>query len=319
MPTTISSHLRSAITPILMLALLTAPYSAWSKNGFDLSNSLINAGEILSGGPAKDGIPAIDKPRFILGNSADFMDQDDRILGIEINGAARAYPIRILNWHEIVNDRIGDHSFAVTYCPLCGTGVAFSSSVKDRMLNFGVSGLLYNSDVLLYDRNTQSLWSQIMGQAVSGPLAGERLTPLAISHTTWRAWLGEHPETSVLSTNTGFQRNYNRDPYAGYEKSRSLYFATTHKAPSNYHPKERVLGLQSGGSYKAYPFIELNKRGETNFKDRLNGAEYLVKWDEKNQSGNIYDSNGTMIPTIQSYWFAWFTFHPETEIFKAGR
>jgi len=210
MPTTISLHLRSAITPILMLTLLAAPYSAWSKNGFDLSNSLINAHEILSGGPAKDGIPAIDKPRFMAGKTADSMHPDDRILGIDIKGTTKAYPIRILNWHEIVNDHIGNRSFAITYCPLCGTGAALSSSVKDRMLNFGVSGLLYNSDVLLYDRNTQSLWSQIMGQAVSGPLAGERLTPLAISHTTWRAWLGEHPDTSVLSTNTGFQRNYKR-------------------------------------------------------------------------------------------------------------
>ena len=317
MPTT--SILQRFISPLLMIAMLGIPYTAWSKNGFNLSNSLINPGEILSGGPAKDGIPAIDNPKFMPGTAASFLNADDRILGIEINGTTKAYPIRILNWHEIVNDHIGDSSFSVTYCPLCGTGAAFSSAVNDKKLNFGVSGLLYNSDVLLYDRNTQSLWSQIMGQAISGPLVGQKLSPLAISHTTWRAWLAAHPKTSVLSTDTGFRRNYKRDPYAGYAKSRSLYFATSRKAPSIYHPKERVLGLQNRDSYKAYPFIELNKKGQHSFKDTLNGTEYLVKWDEKNQSGNIYDNNGTMIPTIQSYWFAWFTFHPETQVFKADK
>ncbi len=316
---TLSSSVRSATTLTLIMALLATPGATWAKNSFDLSNSLINADEILSGGPPKDGIPAIDNPRFIPGKAAAFMRPNDRILGVVINGTTKAYPIRILNWHEIVNDRIDNNFFAVTYCPLCGTGVAFSAAVNHRMLNFGVSGLLYNSDVLLYDRNTQSLWSQILGQAISGELVGQKLTPIALSHTTWRAWFAEHPDTSVLSTTTGFRRNYNRDPYAGYEKSRSLYFATSRKAPSTYHPKERVLGLQSGNSYKAYPFIELNKKSQPRFKDTLNGTEYLVKWDKKNQSGNIYDNNGTMIPTIQSYWFAWFTFHPETQVFKADQ
>jgi len=316
MPT--ASILQRFISSLLVIAMLGIPYTAWSKNGFDLSNSLINPGEILSGGPAKDGIPAIDNPKFLPGSAASFLNADDRILGIEMNGTARAYPIRILNWHEIVNDRIGDNYFSVTYCPLCGTGVAFSSQVNNNKLNFGVSGLLYNSDVLLYDRSTQSLWSQIMGQAISGPLVGQKLTPLAISHTTWRAWLAEHPKTSVLSTDTGFRRNYKRDPYAGYAKSRSLYFATSRKAPSTYHPKEQVLGLQDGDSYKAYPFSELNRLGKASFKDKLNGTEYLVKWDARNQSGNIFRYDGNMVPTIQSFWFAWFTFHPDTLVFKAN-
>ena len=314
-----TSILSRAVLLLLILAVASASAAVSSKNGFDLGNSLISPGEILSGGPPKDGIPAIDQPRFLPGAAASFMRPEDRVLGIDIDGTARAYPIRILNWHEIVNDRIGDSSFAITYCPLCGTGVAFSSAVNGQMLNFGVSGLLYNSDVLLYDRNTGSLWSQIMGQAISGPMAGQRLTPLAISHTTWRAWLAQHPGSAVLSTDTGFRRNYERDPYAGYEKSRSLYFATSRQAPGSYHPKERVLGLQNGNSYRAYPFIELNKLGKSSFRDRLNGTEYQVKWDAENQSGSIHTTDGTMVPTIQSYWFAWFTFHPETEVFQADQ
>jgi Protein of unknown function (DUF3179) len=313
-----SIHRLSQSITLLLVSLLIAPVSAWSKNGFDLSNALINVNKILSGGPSKDGIPAIDNPRFTPGNNAEFLTTEDRILGIELNGRAKAYPIKILNWHEIVNDKIGGNNFTVTYCPLCGTGVAFSAEVNGKMLNFGVSGLLYNSDVLLYDRDTQSLWSQIMGQAVSGQLVGQKLTAIALSHTTWHAWLQQHPDSLVLNTDTGFHRNYDRNPYAGYEKSRDIYFKTSHKAPDYYHPKERVLGLESGGSFKAYPFIELNKQGQTRFKDSFDGQRFTIEWDDKNQSGNIYAANGKMIPAIQGYWFAWFAFHPNTEVFKAN-
>lgn len=303
---------------LLLASLLIAPGSAWSKNGFDLSNAIIKGDEILSGGPGKDGIPAIDNPRFTPGKNAEFLTKEDRVLGVDINGISKAYPIKILNWHEIVNDKIGEKKFTITYCPLCGTGVAFSAELNGKMLDFGVSGLLYNSDVLLYDRDTQSLWSQIMGQAVSGQLVGQKLTTIALSHTTFGAWLQEHPDTLVLDTDTGFRRNYDRNPYDGYEKSRDIYFKTSHKAPDYYHPKERVLGLESGGSFKAYPFIELSKQGKANFEDSFDGKQVIIKWDEKSQSGNIYAANGKMTPTIQSYWFAWFAFHPNTEVFKAN-
>ena len=169
-----------------LLALVLASFisascdAASSKNGFDVGNSSIPVAEILSGGPPRDGIPSIDDPHFITSDRADFLDPEDRVIGVSRNGEARAYPIAIMNWHEIVNDRIGDESIVVTYCPLCGTGMVF---LAPPGLEFGVSGLLYNSDVLLYDRQSESLWSQIMMQAVSGERLGEKLNLLPASRS----------------------------------------------------------------------------------------------------------------------------------------
>jgi len=150
-------------------------------NGFDVTDAIIPVKKIASGGPPRDGIPAINEAKFVNPAEAKFLDPDSRVLGVEIEGVAKAYPIAILNWHEIVNDRIGTQHLAVTYCPLCGTGMVFASNVGDTALVFGVSGLLYNSDVLLYDRNTESLWSQLMRKAVSGPLKNELWSKVVFS------------------------------------------------------------------------------------------------------------------------------------------
>lgn len=303
---------------VLGVFVVKMAISGGHTNGFDLTNSILPKQQILHGGPPKDGIPALSDPKFITAAEVDFIDGDDRVIGIVINGEARAYPIAILNWHEIVNDRIDDRHFAVTYCPLCGTGVAFDASIDGKPTEFGVSGLLYNSDVLLYDRETESLWSQIMSQSVSGQRVGQSLTPLPITHTTWRAWLRKHPETLVLSDDTGHFRDYRRDPYAGYEKSRGTYFAVNNEAPDNYHPKEVVLGLNVDGVYKAYPFVELDKHGKSRFNDRVNGADFTIDWDSENRSVTITDDQGNPVAGIQGFWFAWFAFHPDTEVFKAG-
>ena len=286
-------------------------------NGFDISKALIPAEEILPGGPPRDGIPAIDHPKFIPAKDADFLGPDDRILALQIGGTAKAYPIKILNWHEIVNDHIASQAVTITYCPLCGTGVAFDAEADGRSRSFGVSGLLYNSDVLLYDRETESLWSQILGKAVSGRFMGTPLRPIPLEHTTWHDWQQRYPDTLVLSTNTGFGRDYNRNPYAGYEKSRELYFSVTHSAPPRYHPKERVLGLNANGVFKAYPYIELNRQAKRSFQDKINGQGYTIQWNPEHQAGRIFDADGHEMPVITGFWFAWFTFHPETRVFSA--
>ncbi len=311
---------RILILAVLLLGLVAINFTATagSKNGFDVSNASIPVDEILAGGPPKDGIPALSDPELIDALDATYLQPNDRILGIEIDGIARAYPISILNWHEIVNDQINHQQFAVTFCPLCGTGVAFSSNVAGKVTEFGVSGLLYNSDVLLYDKNTESLWSQIMGVAISGALVGEKLKSIPISHTTWRDWLAQHPDTRVLSTDTGYARDYARNPYAGYEQSRQLFFGVNNKAPENYHPKEQVFGLEFNGVYKAYPFTELEKHGKPRFKDSVNGISVTIDWDSKNQSVIILNSDGVKIAGIQGYWFAWFAFHPDTLVFEAS-
>ena len=291
--------------------------SAGSSNGFDLSVSTLPRDEIISGGPPRDGIPALSDPSLIAAEDAHYLEPTDRIVGISLKGQARAYPIAILNWHEIVNDSIEGLRIAVTYCPLCGTAVAFDATIDGSPTDFGVSGLLYNNDVLLYDRETESLWSQILGEAISGEQVGKKLATLPLSHTTWRDWRSKHPDTLVLSDDTGHFRDYQRDPYAGYEKSRHTFFAVNNTAPDYYHPKEVVVGLGIDGVYKAYPFVELEKQGKSRFSDSVNGNRFNFTWDSANRSVTITDSNGQLVAGIQGYWFAWFAFHPDTEVYKA--
>ena len=304
----------------LLMGLFAYKYaiSAGPTNGFDLSNSLLPVEQIFHGGPPRDGIPALSDPKLIKAAQAKYLQSTDRDVGVVLHGEARAYPIAILNWHEIVNDEINGQHFAVTYCPLCGTAVAFEASIDGKATDFGVSGLLYNSDVLLYDRETESLWSQILGKAVAGKRVGKHLTPIPISHTTWRAWRSKHPATQVMSDETGHFRDYGRNPYAGYEESRSTYFAVNNEAPDTYHPKEVVVGLGIDGIYKAYPFIELDKQGKRRFSDSVNGTNFNFEWDSDNRNITITDTAGKPVASIQGFWFAWFAFHPDTEVFRAA-
>jgi len=307
------------ITGLLMvLFIYKFAISAGPANGFDLSNSTLPVEQILHGGPPRDGIPALSDPKLITAAQATYLQPTDRIVGIELHGEARAYPIAILNWHEIVNDQIDGQRFAITYCPLCGTAMAFESSIDGKPTDFGVSGLLYNSDVLLYDRETESLWSQILGKSVAGKRVSTLLTAIPISHTTWRDWRERHADTLVMSNDTGHPRDYSSNPYAGYEQSRSTYFAVNNEAPDTYHPKEVVLGLGVDGVYKAYPFVEFEKQGKRFFTDSINGTLFNFDWDSVNRSITITDSLGKPVAGIQGFWFAWFAFHPDTRVFTAA-
>lgn len=307
---------RVFIFAVLILFSCSLNVSAKEKNGFDLNNSIIDESLILFGGPAKDGIPALDNPRFIPNDEATYLEEGDRVLGLRIGTTAKAYPIRILNWHEVVNDDIDGSSFIVSYCPLCGTGAVFSASVEGKILDFGVSGLLYNSDVLLYDRQTESLWSQIRGQSISGPHAGTTLNQLPVTHTSWQRWREQHPDTLVLSRETGHNRDYTRNPYKGYSLSEQLYFPVEHVSSSTLHQKETVLGISIDSKYKAYPFSTLKSQGQKRFSDSLNGQSYTVIWDEEGYSATAIDTNGVPLQQIQGFWFAWFAFHPTTEIYS---
>jgi hypothetical protein len=316
---------RGAASGIVFLiiagGLFFSAATAAGKNGFDLSDALVPADEILRGGPPRDGIPAIDKPRFVAADAADFLSDDDRVLGMVIGDAARAYPIKILDWHEIVNDAIGDAQFAVTYCPLCGTGAVFDAEVGGEARVFGVSGLLYNSDVLLYDRKSESLFSQLLAQAVSGPLAGEKLKLLPAQHTTWGDFRARYPNAEVLSDDTGHLRDYRRSPYGNYARSETLYFPVANKAPREYHPKEVVLGVSISGAHKAYPYIELDKQNLAEFADEVGGEKITIRWDSQNRSARAFSSSSAgdeEIAAIAGFWFAWFAFHPDTAVFRAA-
>ncbi|MEW8507126.1 MAG: DUF3179 domain-containing protein [Candidatus Thiodiazotropha sp.] len=301
------------ILAVAYLWIATADARSY-KSGFDVTDALIPIEQILPGGPPKDGIPAIDSPKFISAHEVDYLTPEDRVLGLAYNGQVKAYPIAILNWHEIVNDQFGSEPVAITFCPLCGTGIAFKSKQNNRSLSFGVSGLLYNSDMLLYDRDSESLWSQIRMQAVSGKLKGQHLQPIALHHTTWSDWLERYPGSQVLSDDTGFSRNYRRSPYGDYETSRAIYFPVEFSA-KGYHPKERVVGVTIDGINKAYPFVELSKT-TGRLKDDVGGETIEVHYDVENQTAAVFNSTGEMIHSITAFWFAWYTFHPDTLLFQ---
>lgn len=285
-------------------------------NGFDLSSTAIPVEQILRGGPPKDGIPAIDYPIFEAAGEATWLPPEARVMGLVKDGIARAYPIAILNWHEIVNDEINGQPVVVTFCPLCNTGVVFDGMVNGVATTFGVSGLLYQSDVLLYDRETDSLWSQIMSGAVSGARKGHQLTMLPVQHTTWQAWQQAHPTTQVLSRQTGFNRDYSRNPYAGYESSPTTLFPVSTRAPNTWHAKEWVLGVSFNNQHKAYPFEELAQHGEATFTDSIGGVDYTVVWDAQHRNAYI-EQAAEQLPSLVAFWFAWYAFYPGTEVFVA--
>jgi hypothetical protein len=295
------------------------PADRFAYNGFDVSNALIPVQAIERGGPPKDGIPAIDRPKFVSASAAR-LAPTDRVLGLQLQGVEKAYPVRILNWHEVVNDQFGAHPVAITYCPLCGTGVAFDARLGDRVLNFGVSGLLYNSDVLLYDRGTDSLWSQLKQLAVAGPLKGSSLTALPLEHTTWKDWFARHPDTLVLSTETGHVRDYGRDPYEGYDKVARLMFSVSHR-DERIPVKEWVLGVSIGTARKAYPFTALERAtgGAGELKDMVGGQPIVVRYDRQHRTARAFDGQQRPLPAVTAFWFAWVAFNPATEVFSPER
>lgn len=289
-------------------------YYAQEKNGFDLSTAAIPISEIKDGGPPKDGIPSIDNP-ILLNASEVSLSTNDRILGVYENGIAKAYPIAILNYHEVVNDNFGDKAVVVTYCPLCGSGIAFDAKVNDKTHTFGVSGLLYNSDVLLYDRQTESLWSQLKYEAVSGSMLGNELKILNTANTTWGNWKQRHPKSLVMSENTGFIRDYTRNPYPGNDTSKRTYFPVNQE-DDRFHPKEMVIGIEINKQTKAYLFSELEKLEGKVLEDTFEGQKLRVKYNREVQSAEIVDAQGNLLPGITNFWFAWFAFNPDTEVYQ---
>ncbi|MCK5190294.1 MAG: DUF3179 domain-containing protein [Methylococcales bacterium] len=302
---------------VLVLNIYCTLSLAQSKNGFDLQGSLIPVQQILAGGPARDGIPSIDQPKFVLADKAGYLQDDSPVLGINYQGVTKAYPINILNWHEIVNDQFNQQPVVITFCPLCGSGMAFSALINGKAHSFGVSGLLYNSDVLLYDRQTQSLWSQLMTQSISGPHKGKRLLSLPVQHTAWLDWKTQYPDTLVLSTDTGYRRNYKNSPYAKYLDSPQTMFPLS-SVSRRYHPKEEVLGIEIASHYKVYPFLELEK-SPAEFTEIVNGQSITIRYDRKYRSATVFDQQGKQLAGVRTFWFAWYAFHPETEVYVASK
>lgn len=232
----------------------------------DWERHTIDFDEILSGGPPRDGIPSIDEPTFVsLDEAGIWLATNEPVIAVEINGEARAYPLQILTWHEIVNDTISDVPIIVTFCPLCNSALVFDRRFEDQVFEFGTSGLLRNSDLIMYDRTTESLWQQFTGEGIVGELAGERLTFLPSTLVSFKDFSDAYPEGVVLSQATGFQRAYGRNPYAGYD-SIEQPFLFDGELDGRLPAMARVVtvSLIDAGVDVAYPVPDLAEIGVIN-------------------------------------------------------
>lgn len=315
---------------------------------------LIPEDEVFDGGPGKDGIPALSNPEFIAADQAGYLQAGDLVLGMKVDNVIKAYPHDILDWHEIINDDVGRKKVAVTYCPLTGTGIGWNRFIDGSETTFGVSGLLYNTNLIPYDRKTDSYWSQIRMESVHGELIGKDAVTYQLVETTWETWKGLYPKTEVVSTNTGFNRNYGVYPYGNYKSSNTLIFPVS-PSDDRLHPKERVHGIilddnayvfrfesfkgnktaiihdilketpvvVIGNEQKNFIVSFINEDGKS-FSGVENGEDGTVFKDNQN---NYYDMFGYVVqgpatgerlqPTVSfiGFWFSFGAFYPNPKIY----
>ena len=238
--------------------------------------------QIVSGGPGKDGIPALTNPTVVSAEAVDaFLLPDDLVLGLVENGEARAYPHAVLWWHEIINDVLGGRPILVTFCPLTGSGIAQDPVIDGQLHNFGVSGLLFDNNLIMFDRTTDSLWSQMRLQSICGSFTGAAPPLLPIVQTTWSAWKAMHPSTTAVSFDTGFSRNYDVYPYGDYDRvdNPTLLFPQPTPDP-RLPPKENVLGVRHGGGSHVYSMTRMSSVASRMLvHDDVDGLAVLVAFD----------------------------------------
>ncbi len=309
--------------------------------------------DIITGNPHKDGIPSIDEPVYESVGAADqYLDNDGYGLVVEAGGEERFYPYQILVWHEIVNDTFNGEALAVTYCPLCFTGVVFERMIAETVVEFGTSGKLYNSNLLMYDRKTESLWSQAMGEAVVGDLTGARLKLYPSLTISWTEFKQNYPGGEVLSRQTGHTRDYTSDPYGprGYYEDASVWFPLSNE-DARAHPKTVIYGYRSATAQKAYALDAVEQKVLIN--DQVGEEAVLIFWDsdlstvrgfsrqldgvmlEFEQTdeffkdvatGSLWNTQGEAVSgdyrgrrlesliLKNSFWFSWATTYPQTDL-----
>ncbi len=222
--------------------------------------SLVPLDQIRSGGPPPDGIPPIDDPKYVSVRAANkWLRGREPVLSLIYKGQARAYPLQIMTWHEIANDTIAGDPITVTFCPLCNSGIAFDRRVRGRVLDFGTSGRLYRSNLVMYDRQTKSLWIQFTGRSVTGPFIGTDLRKVPVQMVSWTEFKRSHPDGRVLSRETGHSRDYGHNPYAGYDDINASPFLFDAEIDDRLAPMERVVALTVGDKSKAYRYSSLQK------------------------------------------------------------
>jgi hypothetical protein len=295
----------------------------------DFSKHNVPLSEIQSGGPGKDGIPALDRPSFASARSIDFLKPKEPVIALIVGRDVRAYPIQILVWHEIVNDRVGGVPVAVTFCPLCNTAIVFDRRVGGRMLSFGTTGNLRNSDLVMYDRQTESWWQQFGGEGIVGKYTGTQLRQLPARIVSWRTFLKAHPNGLVLTRHTGFSRPYGNSPYLGYDDvSSPPFFPAAHQDDARLQPKERVVFLERGRDVVAIPFSTLARRHVVTV--RVGGHRFVVHWRRgvnssldtggitrgANVGGAEVREDGRLVRFDEPFWFAVAAFRPNVRIVR---
>lgn len=265
--------------------------------------------QLSQGCPRRDCIPSIDAPRFAPGDRAEHVGATDLVLGLHIGGVARAYPTSILNFHEIVNDTLAGQPVAVTFCPLCGSGTAVRRVLDGKVVEFGVSGLLFDSDLVMYDRDSHSLWQQITGRAFVGPRRGTQLESLPLAMTTWAEWQAAHPHSEVLLPPSHALGDYRRDPYQGYLQKAELMFPVRAN-DLRVHPKTVVHGIELGTAAAAVS--ERLLRADTTVSQTV--GEHALTWTLGADGQVSVQVDGAPASAVahRMFWFAWYTFHPHT-------
>ena len=268
----------------------------------------IDLAELLNGGPPKDGIPSIDAPQFDRADTTPFADSE-WVVGIEVNGEAKAYPYGVLNWHEIVNDTVGGVNVAISYCPLCDTILAFNR----HDTTYGVSGKLYQSCLVMYDRADDTLYAQPWGLGVVGPEVNRFLERLPAVKTRLGNWLERYPDSLVLSTNTGRNRDYRRYPYGTYERDERIIFPVRGQERLNEAPKEIVTYIwepdsntphnRFSGDSEQFIHRDLQQHGQLEVE--FNGGTAIARWDEELHTAIVEDKDGNLIPSSTAYAFVY--------------
>jgi len=278
--------------------------------GFDASTKKsVALSDLRQGCPARDCIPSIDSPKYLSVEDATQVADDDLVITLSYKGEYRAYPSRILDHHEIVNDTVGGDPLAITWCPLCGSAVGFGRTVAGTSTEFGVSGVLYNSDLVLYDRATETLWDQIEAKGIVGTMTDERLELVPVSMSRWGKWRDRHPDTLVLSTETGFAYDYTEDRFADYRDSTRLFMPVS-ATDERVHAKTVVFGFDLASGAVAYAESVLEADGS--YRHDLNGEQTEITLHDDG-SVTMLRGDQTLYPT-RLFWFAWYTFHPGTDL-----
>jgi hypothetical protein len=269
----------ASASTVTLLPEEAPPSGAEAQFSTDFSKHTIPYSEILSGGPPKDGIPAVDDPKFVSVEEADeWIGPQEPVALFQVGDDARAYPLQILMWHEIVNDTIGDMPVTVTFCPLCNTVIAFDRRLDDKVLDFGTTGRLRFSNLIMYDRQTETWWQQATGDAVAGELVGRQLNFLPAQLISWEDFKATYPEGEVLSRETGFNRRYGQNPYSGYDNiNQSPFLYRGPETPGQLLPMARVITVELGDEAVAYPYDVIQEMPAIN--DTVDDKPIAVFWE----------------------------------------